>query len=89
MTTENAVLAIANKIGYWTCWDVCEKVGGKYVNNLEMHYCQAVNALDSGMPIEEIPSKIFGFSANDSLEYVFKAVMNQAYEDAELKALDF
>ena len=86
MTNHDAVLEIANKIGYWDCWDVCEKVGGRYVDNLELHYCQAVNAFDAGMPIKEIPQKVFGANSGDTLEDVLKSVMAQSYEDAELKS---
>lgn len=90
MNNENSkVLAIADKIGYWKCWDDMEKLGGRYLDNLELHYCQARNAEVSGVAIEDIPSKIFGFSKDDTLEYVFKAVMDQAWEDAETRALDW
>lgn len=88
MTNHDIVLETANKVGYWACWDFCEKVGGKYVNNLEMHYCDAVNAVDAGMDVAEVPSKVFGFNADATLEDVFKAVMNQAYEDCELKTFE-
>lgn len=90
MSNKNSkVLAIADKVGYWKCWDDMEKLGGRYLDNLELHYCQARNAEVEGVAIEDIPSKIFGFSKDDTLEYVFKAVMNQAWEDAETRALDW
>lgn len=90
MNNENSkVLAIADKVGYWKCWDDMEKLGGRYLDNLELHYCQARNAEVGGVAIEDIPSKVFGFSKDDTLEYVFKAVMDQAWEDAETRALDW
>ncbi|ABR24776.1 hypothetical protein phi1p266 [Escherichia phage Phi1] len=90
MSNKNSkVLAIADKVGYWKCWDDMEKLGGRYLDNLELHYCQARNAEVVGVAIEDIPSKVFGFSKDDTLEYVFKAVMDQAWEDAETRALDW
>lgn len=90
MSNKNSkVLAIADKVGYWKCWDDMEKLGGRYLDNLELHYCQARNAEVAGVAIEDIPSKIFGFAKDDTLEYVFMAVMNQAWEDAETRALDW
>lgn len=90
MSNKNSkVLAIADKVGYWKCWDDMEKLGGRYLDNLELHYCQARNAEVAGVEIEDIPSKVFGFSKDDTLEYVFKAVMDQAWEDAETRALDW
>ena len=45
MSNKNSkVLAIADKVGYWKCWDDMEKLGGRYLDNLELHYCQARNA---------------------------------------------
>lgn len=83
------VTAIADKVGYWAVWDECEKVGGRYVDNLEMHFCQAQNAAFKGMAIEDIPQKVFGFTEGDTLEDVFLCVMNQAQEDAANKAFDW
>lgn len=90
MSNKNSkVLAIADKVGYWKCWDDMEKLGGRYLDNLELHYCQARNAEVAGVAIEDIPPKVFGFPKDDTLEYVFKAVMDQAWEDAETRALDW
>lgn len=90
MSNKNSkVLVIADKVGYWKCWDDMEKLGGRYLDNLELHYCQARNAEVAGVAIEDIPSKVFGFAKDDTLEYVFMAVMNQAWEDAETRALDW
>lgn len=72
---------------YWNtdCWKAVEKVGGEYVNNIELHHCQAFNAAYGGMAIEDIPAKVFGFGKTDTLADVFKAVVAQSYEDAELR----
>ena len=50
MSNKNSkVLAIADKVGYWKCWDDMEKLGGRYLDNLELHYCQARNAEVAGV----------------------------------------
>lgn len=87
MTTENVQMVeqIADEVGYWSCWSECEKAGGKYVNNMEMHFVQAVNAATEGVSLADIPSKVFGFGKEDTLKYVFSAVMAQSLEDVELK----
>lgn len=81
----NFVLAAADKTNFWIVWDKIDAAiptGNKYLNNLEMHYCEALNMQNEGKSAHEI-AKHFGF---ESLEQMFTAVANQAEEDFETKA---
>ena len=86
MENKNSiVLAAADKTNFWIVWDKIDEAiptGNKYLDNLEMHYCQARNLEDEGFSADEIAKKM----SFESLEQMLKSVANQAEEDFELKS---
>lgn len=81
----NFVLEASDNTNFWIVWDKIDAAiptGNKYLNNLEMHYCEALNMQAEGKSANEI-AKHFGF---ESLDQMFTAVANQAEEDFETKA---
>lgn len=83
---ENSiVLAAADKTNFWIVWDKIDEAiqtGNKYLDNLEMHYCEARNLEDKGLSADEIAKKM----SFDSLEQMFTNVANQAEEDFNLRS---
>ena len=79
------VLNAADKTNFWIVWDKIDEAiptGNKYLNNMEMHYCEMRNMEAEGKTAEEI-ARHFGY---ETLEAVFKSVANQAEEDFELRS---
>ena len=70
-------------------WDLIEKedgVSSPYLNNLEFHYVEAMNAEHDHEGGADDFAKGYGFNnANEMIE----AVVLQAEEDYECKALEF
>lgn len=79
------VLDAADKTNFWIVWDKIDEAiptGNKYLNNMEMHYCEMHNMEALGKTANEIAGH-FGYK---TLEEVFTSVANQAEEDFKLRA---
>lgn len=82
---NSIVLAAADKTNFWIVWDKIDEAiptGNKYLDNLEMHYCEARNLEDKGLTAYEIAKKM----SFESLEQMFTNVANQAEEDFNLRS---
>lgn len=82
---DSVVLTAANKTNFWQVWEKLEEAiptGNKYLDNLEMHYCEARKFEDAGLAPEEIAKRM----SFETLEQMFISVAEQAEEDFEIRA---
>lgn len=79
------VANIAEAAGLFDLWELFDRSPMKlHIDNLEMHYVDALNDEKAGGDAATAARRLFGFCEGDTLTYAFNAVCNQAREDLQI-----